>query len=70
MGEVKITRCLEECGKQWRPKLGKTGWQKQKEKEKKKKQEKKQEKKETEKKQRKKKQKGEKIINIKRIAKE
>ena len=23
-GEVKITRCSEECGKQWRPKVGKT----------------------------------------------
>jgi len=33
-GEVKMTRCLEECGKQWRLKQGKTGWQKQKEKEK------------------------------------
>jgi len=32
-GEVKITRCPEECGKQWRPKQGKLGWQKQKEKE-------------------------------------
>ena len=25
MGEVKITRCPEECGKQWRPKQGKPG---------------------------------------------
>ena len=24
-GEVKITRCLEECGKQWRPVQGKLG---------------------------------------------
>jgi len=24
-GEVKMTRCLEECGKQWRPKQGKLG---------------------------------------------
>ena len=30
-GEVKMTRCSEECGKQWRPKQGKSGWQKQKE---------------------------------------
>jgi len=30
MGEVKITRCPEKCGKQWRPKQGKLGWQKQK----------------------------------------
>ena len=35
-GEVKITRCLEECGKQWRLKQRKSGWQKQKEKEKRK----------------------------------
>ena len=27
-GEVKITRCTEKCGKQWRPKQGKSGWQK------------------------------------------
>ena len=27
-GEVKMTRCLEECEKQWRPKQGKSGWQK------------------------------------------
>jgi len=32
-GEVKMIRCLEECGKQWRPKQGKLGWQTQKEKE-------------------------------------
>jgi len=32
-GEVKMTRCLPECGKQWRPKQGKLGWQKQKEEE-------------------------------------
>ena len=25
-----MTRCLEECGKQWRPKQEKLGWQKQK----------------------------------------
>jgi len=31
MGEVKITRCLEECGKQWRLVQGKLGWKKQKE---------------------------------------
>ena len=24
-GEVKMTRCLEECGKQWRPVQGKSG---------------------------------------------
>ena len=32
-GEVKMTRCPEECGKQWRLKQGKLGWQKQKEEE-------------------------------------
>ena len=31
--KVKIIRCPEECGKQWRPKQGKLGWQKQKEEE-------------------------------------
>ena len=31
--EVKMTRCPKKCGKQWRPKQGKPGWQKQKEKE-------------------------------------
>ena len=36
-GEVKMTRCPEECGKQWRPKQGKSGWQKQKKEEAKKK---------------------------------
>ena len=32
-GEVKVTRCPEECGKQWRPVQGKSGWEKQKEEE-------------------------------------
>ena len=32
-GEVKMTRCPEECEKQWRPKQQKLGWQKQKEEE-------------------------------------
>ena len=32
-GEVKMTRCPPECGRQWRPKQGKSGWQKQKEEE-------------------------------------
>ena len=30
-GEVKMTRCPEECGKQWRSVQGKSGWEKQKE---------------------------------------
>jgi len=33
IGEIKMTRCPEECGKQWRPKQRKPGWQKQKEEE-------------------------------------
>ena len=28
--EVKMMRCLKECGKQWRPVQGKSGWEKQK----------------------------------------
>ena len=32
-GEVKMTTCLEEYGKQWRPVQGKLGWEKQKEEE-------------------------------------
>ena len=33
IGEVKMTRCPEECGRQWRPVQGKLGWEKQKEEE-------------------------------------
>jgi len=36
MGEIKMMKCLERCRKQWRPKKGKSRWQKQKEEEKKK----------------------------------
>ena len=32
-GEVKMMRCPEECGKQWRPVQGKLEWKKQKEEE-------------------------------------
>jgi len=32
-GEMKMTRCPEECGKQWRPVQEKSGWKKQKEEE-------------------------------------
>ena len=32
-GEVKMTRCPEECGRQWRPVQEKSGWEKQKEEE-------------------------------------
>ena len=34
--EVKMIKCLEECGKQWKPKQGNLEWQKQKEEEQKK----------------------------------
>ena len=40
-GEVKMTRCLEECGKQWRPVQGKLGWEKKKQRRKQKKRERK-----------------------------
>jgi len=64
-GEVKMTRCLEECGKQWRPVQGKSGWEKQKEEEARKEVEKKKEEKEKKKKQRK----G-KTAEIRRVAEE
>ena len=32
-GKVQITKCLDECGKKWRTRQTKPGWQKQKEKE-------------------------------------
>ena len=66
-GEVKMTRCPEKYGRQWRLKQGKSGWQKQKEKEIKEKVGRKQEEKENEKKQEN--QKKEKMIDVKRIAK-
>ena len=59
-----MTRCPEECGKQWRPKQGKSGWQKQMEEEKKE-QGKKQERKKTKRKKEKKPRK----IEVQRIAK-
>ena len=60
-----MTRCLEKYGKQWRPKQGKSGWQKQKEEEAKEKTRKKQEKK-TEKQ----KKKQERTIDVKKVAEE
>ena len=63
-GEVKITRCLKKCGKQWKPKQEKSGWQKQKEKEER---EEKEQKKEKEK--RKKPRRG-KTIEVKGLAEE
>ena len=59
-----MTRCLEGCGRKWRPKQGKSEWQKQKKKEVKEKTEKKQEEKTG------KKQKKQKMIKVKRIAEE
>jgi len=67
-GEVKMTRCPEECEKQWRPKQGKPRWQKQKEEEAKEEAERKRE--EKVEKQKRKKLKGEKTIEVKRIAEE
>ena len=48
-----MTRCLEECGKQWRPVQGKSGWEKQKEEEVREETEKRKEEKEKKKKQKK-----------------
>ena len=52
-GEVKMTRCPEECGRQWRPVQGKSGWEKQKEEEAKEEAERKREEKKKKKKQKK-----------------
>jgi len=67
-GEVKMTRCLEECGKQWRLKQGKLGWQKQKEEEAKEEAEKRRE--ENVEKQKKIKPKRERTMEVKRVAEE
>ena len=48
-----MTRCPEECGKQWKPVQGKSGWEKQKEEEATEEVEKKREEKERRKKQKK-----------------
>jgi len=66
-GEVKMTRCLEECGKQWRLVQGKSGWEKQKEEEAKEEAEKRKKEKEKE---RKKKQRKGKIMEVKKVAEE
>ena len=47
--EVRMTRCPEECGRQWRPEQEKSGWEKQKEEEVKEEAERKREEEETEK---------------------
>ena len=65
--EMKMTRCLEECGRQWRLKQGKSEQQKQKEEEKKEEAGKKREDKAEKQKKR---QKEEKTIEIKRITEE
>jgi len=64
-GEVKMTRCPEECGKQWRPVQGKSEWEKQK------KEEAKEEagKKRKEKEKRKEQKKG-KMMEVKKVAEE
>jgi len=64
-GEVKMTRCPEECGKQWRPVQEKSGWEKQKEEEAKEEAEKKKEEKE-----KKKKQKKEKPVEVRKVVEE
>ena len=66
-GKVKMTRCSEECGKQWRPVQGKSGWEKQEEEEAREEKEKKKEKREKEKK---KKQKKGKTIEVRKVAEE
>ena len=62
-GEVKMTRCPEECGKQWRLVQGKSGWEKQKEEEAREEKEEKREKKE-----KKKKQKKGKMVEVRKVA--
>jgi len=65
-GKVKMTRCLKECGKQWRPVQGKSGWEKQKEEEAREEAGKRREEK---KKKRKKKQKK-KMVEVRKVAEE
>ena len=67
-GKVKMTRCPEECGKQWRPKQRKLGWQKQKKEEVKEKAGRKRE--EKAEKQKKRKPKRERTMEVKKIAEE
>jgi len=64
-GEVKMTRCSEECGKQWRSVQGKSGWEKQKEEERKEEVEKRKEKKK-----KKKKSKKGRTVEVRKIAEE
>ena len=64
-GEVKMIRCPEECGKQWRPVQGKSGWKKQKEEE-----AKEEVKRKREEKDKRKKQKKGKLMEVKKVAEE
>jgi len=64
-GEVKMMRCPEECGKQWRPVQGKSGWEKQKEEEAKEEAGKRRKEKE-----KRKKQKKGKMMEVKKVAEE
>ena len=64
-GEVKMTRCPEEYGKQWRLVQGKSGWEKQKEEEAKEEKERKKEEKE-----KKKNQKKGKMVEVRKVAEE
>ena len=64
-GKVKMTRCPEKCGKQWRPVQGKSGWEKQKEEEAKEEAGRKREEKD-----KKKKQKRKRMIEVKKVAEE
>jgi len=66
-GEMKMMRYPEECGKQWRPKQEKAGWQKQKKEERKKEAERKQEEKQ---KKEKKKPKKEIRMKVRRVVEE
>ena len=64
-GEVRMTRCPEECGKQWRPVQGKSGWEKQKEEEAREEKEERREKKE-----KKKNQKKGKTVEVRKVVEE
>ena len=65
IGEVKITRCPEECGKQWRLVQGKSGWEKQKEEEAREEKEERREKKE-----KKRNQKKGKMVEVRKVVEE
>ena len=62
-----MTRCPKKCGKQWRPKQGKSGWEKQKEEEAKEEAGRKREERANK---QKKKQKKERTMEVKRMAEE